>query len=377
MRDHAWWLEEYALFRAIHARTRERPWMKWARPLRQRKPAALDRARRELAREVLFWQYLQWIAGSQWEHARAEAHGIELFGDLPFMVDSDSADVWARQDEFRLDMSVGAPPDAFSATGQDWGVPLYRWDVIQSRGFEWLHQRARRCADLYDGYRIDHVVGFYRTYSRPRRGGEGFFTPANQGDQEILGEQVLGVMRATGSQIIAEDLGTVPEFVRASLARLDVPGFKVLRWEREWPEPGQPFRDPSDYPPLSVATSGTHDTEPLVVWWEGASEDDRQQVSALPTIQRLTGGAGILGSSGSRVRDVVLEALFASRSDLLLLPVQDVFGLRDRINDPATSSKLNWMFRLPWPCDRMDEIPEARERQATLRRWAAEYRRLG
>ena len=373
--EQAWWVEDYALFRALHAHEGDAPWTQWPEALQRREPAAIDRARRELWREVLFQQYLQWLAACQWRDARANLHGVELFGDLPFMVDGDSADVWARQDQFRLDASVGVPPDAFSATGQDWGMPPYRWDVIGAQDYRWLRERARRSADLYDGYRIDHLVGFYRTYARPRGGGDGFFSPSAQWEQEALGERLLGLFRSAGSEIIAEDLGTVPDFVRGSLARLGIPGFRVLRWERYWHAEGQPFRDPADYPPTSVATPGTHDTEPLVVWWERAPDDEKWKVNALPTVQRLTAGAGLPEMSESRVRDVLLQALFASGSNLLLLPVQDVFGWRDRINEPATMSDRNWTFRLPWPIDRWPDEPEARERQQTLARWTEQYRR--
>jgi 4-alpha-glucanotransferase len=373
--EQAWWVEDYALFRAIHFREDERPWTEWPEALQRREPAAIDHVRRELSREVLFQQYLQWIADAQWKAARSRAHGVELFGDMPFMVDGDSADVWARQDQFQLDASVGVPPDAFSATGQDWGMPVYRWDVIAAQDFRWLRERARRSADLYDGYRVDHLVGFYRTYGRPRSGGDPFFTPADQREQEGLGEYVLGILRGPGSEIIAEDLGTVPDFVRASLARLGIPGFRVLRWERHWHSEGQPFREPAAYPPVSVAASGTHDTEPLIVWWDGAPDDERQKVNAIGTVQRLTGGAGILGAGESTVRDVLLETLFAAGSNLLLMPVQDVFGWRDRINEPSTVTETNWTFRLPWPCDRLDDVADARERQERLRGWAAQYQR--
>ncbi len=178
--EQAWWLEDYALFRALHARERERPWTEWPDALQRRDPPAIDRARRELVDEVLFQQYLQWLAGSQWQQARRNTHGVALFGDLPFMVDTDSADVWVRQHQFRLDMSVGAPPDAFSATGQDWGMPVYHWSALAAEDYLWLRERARRSADLFDGYRIDHLVGFYRTYGRLKGGGEGFFTPAGR-----------------------------------------------------------------------------------------------------------------------------------------------------------------------------------------------------
>ena len=302
---------------------------------------------------------------------------MALYGDLPFMVDTDSADVWARQHQFRLDASIGAPPDAFSAKGQNWGMPLYRWDVIAAEDFRWLRERARRNANLYDGYRIDHLVGFYRTYAWPKDGGTPFFTPQDEPTQTALGERIVAMFRESGSTIVAEDLGTIPDFVRASLARLNVPGFRVFRWERHWHGQGQPFRDPSQYPAVSVATSGTHDTEPLVVWWEGAGDDERQKIDALPTIQRLTAGAGLSDAAyDPTVRDVLLEALFASASDLVLLPIQDVFGWRDRINDPATMSDSNWSYRLRWPSDRLDDLAEARERQQVLRDWAVRYHRM-
>src|SRR5262249_32865850 len=163
-------IDDYALFRAARARYGTR-WMEWPEALRRRDATAMADTRRELAIDLQFYQYLQWIAYCQWQRARADVHGVALLGDLPFMVDGDSADVWAQQDQFRLDATVGAPPDAFSETGQDWGMPVYRWDVIAADGFGWLRDRARRNADLYDGFRVDHLVGFYRTYGRPKGDG--------------------------------------------------------------------------------------------------------------------------------------------------------------------------------------------------------------
>ena len=155
-----------------------------------------------------------------------------------------------------------------------------------------------------------------------------------------------------------------------------MPGFRVFRWERYWHWEGQPFRDPFEYPALSVAASGTHDTEPMASWWEQASTDERSKVNDLPTIQWLTGGVGLAsGQYDPTIRDVLLEALFASRSDLLLTVVQDVFGWRDRINEPATVTDRNWTFRLPWPCDRLNEVPVAVERQSALRAWASRHGR--
>jgi 4-alpha-glucanotransferase len=377
LREQAWWIDDYALFRALHARRGGEAWTDWPEPLCRRDAVALGAARHELASEIFFRQYLQWLAHDQWQWARAQAPGVALLGDLPFMVDGDSADVWVRQDQFRLDASVGAPPDAFSATGQDWGMPVYRWDVIAHGGFDWLRHRARRSAELYDGFRIDHVVGFYRTYVRPRGEGEPFFTPAAEPEQIALGEQVLNVFRESGAHVIAEDLGIIPDFVRASLSRLGVPGFRVFRWERYWHTEGQPFRDPADYPARSVAASGTHDTETLAAWWDGIPESERQQIGELPTVRPLVGEDAELtrGLYGPRLRDVLLETLIASGSDLTLLPVQDVFGWRDRINEPATIDG-NWTFRLPWPVDRLDGEPDACERQARLRAWCQRHGRI-
>jgi 4-alpha-glucanotransferase len=379
--EQAWWLEDYALYRALHARHEERAWMDWPDPLRAREPHAIASARRELDDEILFRQYVQWVASDQWGSARDQAGGVELFGDLPFMVSRDSADVWARQEEFRLDASVGVPPDAFSETGQDWGLPVYRWDVMAQHDFEWLRMRGRRNADLFDGYRVDHLVGFYRTYYRPLDGGAPAFVPEAHDEQLALGERVLAVLREAGAEITAEDLGTVPDFVRESLARLAVPGYKVLRWERHWNVEGQPFRDPVEYPAVAVSTSGTHDTEPLAIWWEGASRDEKTAVLEIPSVrarlsdderQRFALAPGL----PHVVHEALLDTLFASGADLLILPIQDVFGWRDRINQPATISDENWTWRLPWPSDRLSAEPQAVAASSQLREWSARHGRL-
>jgi len=256
-------------------------------------------------------------------------------------------------------------------------MPLYNWEAMAAEDYRWLAERARRSADLFDGYRIDHLVGFYRTYGRPKDGTPAFFTPADEGAQIALGERLLALFRDAGAEVAAEDLGTVPDFVRESLTRVGIAGYRVMRWERHWHTDGQPFRDPAEYPARSVAASGTHDTEPMIVWWQQASEDERQRVAVLPTIQRLAAGVDFAHADyATVVRDVLLEALWSSGSALLLLPVQDVFGWADRINEPALIADRNWTFKLPWPCDRLDEIPEARERQERMRAWSASYQRL-
>lgn len=366
----AWWLDDYALFRAIHAREEERAWTDWPEPVRTRDAAALEQASTELAGEILYRRWLQWIADDQWQAARRAMQPVALLGDLPFMVDGDSADVWANADAFRLDASVGAPPDAFSETGQNWGLPAYRWDVMREQAYRWLRARARRSADLYDGYRVDHLVGFYRTYVFPAAPEQPFFTPAAEEEQLQLGETLLRLFAEPGARIIAEDLGTIPPFVRASLARLAVPGYKVFRWEREWDEPGQPFRDPAAYPAASVAASGTHDTETVAEWWESLEPGEQDKVLQLPGIAALVPDARAPLPFGPGLRDALLEVLVSSGSDFLLLPAQDVFGWRERINLPASQGDHNWTWRLPWPVDALGAQPEARERAATLAAWS-------
>ena len=244
--------------------------------MRDRDPAALADARDRLASSVRYYQYVQWLADEQWQQARSACGAVGLFGDFPFMVNGHSADVWARQGEFHLDASVGVPPAPESPEGQDWGLPPYRWEVVAPGGYEWLAQRTRRCAELFDGFRVDHLVGFYRTFIRAHDGPSGF-SPPDEAAQLAQGEALMALFRSHGSRIIAEDLGVVPDFVRASQTRQQVPGLKVLRWEREWEQQGRPFRDPRAYAPCSVAISGTHDTESMAEWWSAADPDERQR----------------------------------------------------------------------------------------------------
>jgi 4-alpha-glucanotransferase len=367
------WLDDYALFVAIHdGEQGGRPWTEWPAPLRDRDPAALAEARARLSRLVLFHTWLQWQAEEQWHAARgaANAQGVELAGDLPFMVATDSADVWARRGDFRLDARVGVPPDAFSATGQDWGLPVYRWDVMEREGYPWLTERGRRMADLYGLYRVDHVVGLYRTYFFPSDGTAPAFVPEGEEAQTRNGERVLAIL-AKGARVIAEDLGTVPDFVRASLARIAVPGYRVLRWERHWNDPGQPFREPPSWPALSVATTGTHDTDSMADWYEGMTDEERRAFLALPQLAALRARGPSRFDDG--VRDAVLELVYGSGSVLLLLPFQDAFGMRERVNVPGTVNAENWTYRMPRDLSALHADAAARER---LRGLAARSGRL-
>jgi 4-alpha-glucanotransferase len=230
---------------------------------------------------------------------------------------------------------------------------------MEREGYPWLTERARRMADLYGLYRVDHVVGLYRTYFFPNDGSAPAFIPEGVAAQTRNGERVLEVFSA-GARVIAEDLGTVPDFVRESLRRVAVPGYRVLRWERHWNEPGQPFRDPRSWPAVSVATTGTHDTDALADWWDGMPEDERAAFLALPELAALRARGKVPFDDG--VRDVLLELVYGAGSDLLLLPFQDAFGLRDRVNVPGTVNEENWTYRMPRDLGALAGDLSARER---------------
>ena len=355
------WLEDWAIFASIHDEAGGQPWWTWERGLAGRDPAALAVARDRLSASIQRHRYVQWLLDTQWRAARAgaAAFGVDLMGDLPFMVAGDSADVWARAHEFDLQSRLGVPPDAFSADGQDWGLPVYRWEVIAQGGFDWMHERARRAADLYGLFRVDHVVGLYRTYYRRPGEKQGQFTPEGEATQTTLGEMVLGILRGGDrDRVIAEDLGVVPDFVRASLARIDVPGYRVLRWEKDGPV----FRDPAKWPARSVATTGTHDTEPLLDWWDALADDERRAFLALPELAALAEG---------RVSplDAMLELVMASGSELALFPLSDLLGTRERINVPGTVEASNWTWRMPRTIAELaaDEPTSARLRSLAAR----------
>ena len=189
MGSQAWWLDEYAVFRSLHMHHDERPWTEWPQALASADADAVEAAQGALHSEITYRAYLQWLAHEQWAEARRRAWPVRVFGDMPFMIAADSPDVWARQREFRFDATIGVPPDAFSETGQDWGLPPWRAHVMREGEFNWMKNRARRYAGLYDGYRIDHLVGLYRMYVRPiDKSRPALFEPRNEAAQTRLGE---------------------------------------------------------------------------------------------------------------------------------------------------------------------------------------------
>ena len=245
--EHRSWLDDYALFVVLHERF-GRAWFGWPQRLRNREPAALAAARAEHQESILRAQWLQWQLDLQWRRARREASaaGVELMGDLPFVPGLDSADVWARGDLFRVDQRVGAAAGRKLARGTGLGPAGLRLGGVRSGRLR-LDQGAvdARRRDLYGAYRIDHALGFYRTFVRSTDGETTGFTPADEGAQIALGERIMRVMNRW-SEVVAEDLGAVPPFLRPSLEKLGVPGYRVLRWEKD----GDKYRDPASWPEM-------------------------------------------------------------------------------------------------------------------------------
>jgi 4-alpha-glucanotransferase len=366
--EHRAWIEDWALYRALHDQ-RRRSWRDWEPELRDRHEPAIARERQRLHDAIDELVYVQWVADTQWRRGRREANalGVKVLGDLPFMVAEDSADVWSFQRFFRFDATVGVPPDAYSAEGQDWGLPVPRWDEMRDHGDPWLHQRAERAAELYDAFRVDHVVGLYRTYARPVDKSPPQFVPGEEALQRAQGERILALL-GEKAEVLAEDLGTVPDFVRESLAAMEVPGTKVLRWETDRGAP----RDVTRFSHVSVAVTGTHDTESLWTWWEALPDKERELQLRQPQLAALRGPEQARYTP--QTRSALLDLAYASSCDALLTPITDALGWRDRMNTPGTVGPHNWTFRLPWSGQ---ELFSASEPVATARELAHLAERYG
>jgi 4-alpha-glucanotransferase len=271
---------------------------------------------------------------------------------LPYIGCGESADVWARAWQFRRDVSLGAPPDGFAPDGQDWGLPAYDWDEMREDDMRWLRARTRHAARLYDRFRLDHVVGYFRQYVR-KPGERGFFDPSGEEVQRAHGERVLRTMideakKGNGheAQVIAEDLGVIPPFVRETLKGLTVPGYKVVPWEKDEGPNGGTFRDPAKYSPVSVATWSTHDTAPVTAWWDDFTGPEKDQLAKLAGFART--------ASDDERCFALLGLLFRSGSSLTLTLAQELLGERARINTPGTVGDANWTYRLPRPIEDLE-----------------------
>ena len=362
------WLNDYAIFRALKDKFDGAGWECWPPALKNREPKALAETATELADRIAMFKYMQFLAHHQWQQMRKclQQAGVLLGGDLAFSPCRESVEVWAHPELFDPSRSVGAPPDEFSSIGQRWGLPMPDWRQMRAHNFDFLRMRVRHARELYDVLRIDHVVGLYRTYGYPvddEVGGE--FDPAGEAAQQAQGEEIMRVVKeeAGAMQIVAEDLGLIPRFVRDSLAALAIPGYKVLRWEKQ--ADNRRFIDPVDYPSVSLATTGTHDTDTLAEWWATLGQAERELLMKEANLPAETDcGSPILDE---RSLDAILEWLYGSPAQLVITPIQDLFGWDARINLPGTIADTNWSWRLPFDIETGMQNPQILQRISKLR----------
>lgn len=420
-RDEGEWLKEYSLFRFLMEHHGEAlTWDKWPENSRTPQAAAaylekLRRADREGVDDRLdFHAFVQWLCYRQWLALRrhADQRGVKLMGDVPIGVSWHSCDVFFQRDEFHLDWCGGSPPEGMfqgdpflEHWGQNWGIPLYRWDHMEANGFRWWKTRIARLTRIFRMFRLDHILGFYRIYAfpwHPERNHEflglsheqaaeitggrlprWFLRPddtvenkaANRADGDVRLRAILEA--AADAEVIAEDLGWVPEYVRPHLTDLDIAGFRIPHWdcnEFGHPTPGNCF------PENSLATYSTHDHDPVNGIWRGCLNVIRghqENPDAVPawqahgahnTLRILSEFAGIPIpfnapwpplTEGIRLR--LIKALLSSNSRYALLMVTELFDIDVRINEPGTRGGNNWRFRVPWSISQIREDARLRE----------------
>ncbi|MCF7984530.1 MAG: 4-alpha-glucanotransferase [Thiohalocapsa sp.] len=343
---HAGWLEDFALYAAIKETQAFRPWTEWPEPLALRDPAALARWADDHAPDIELQRFCQFAFLRQWRALRAyaNARGVWLIGDIPIFVAHDSAEVWTHRDWFNLDASgqptvvAGVPPDYFSATGQRWGNPLYRWDVLAADGYRFWVERLRQALELVDLVRIDHFRGFAGYWEVPageQTALDGRWVPGPGMDLfdvlfAALGERVDG-----GLPLIAEDLGVITEDVIALRDALGLPGMAILQMAFEDTAFGEPRFLPHNHRGRMAVYTGTHDNDTLVGWWAKLKPELRDRALAY------------LRSDGREIQWDFIAAALASVADLAVFPIQDALGLGSeaRMNRPGSAGG-NWRWRL-------------------------------
>lgn len=331
------WLADYALFMALKEAHNGRPWNEWTPELRDRLPDALVAARQEHALAIAFQEFLQFLFFRQWKRLKAYANerNILIIGDAPIFVAYDSADVWANRQLFFLDdvglptVVAGVPPDYFSATGQRWGNPLYRWREMARDGYAWWIARLRAAFAQVDVLRLDHFRGF-AAYWEVRADEEtainGRWVKGPGADLFVRLEQALGSL-----PIIAEDLGLITPDVHALRDQFGFPGMKVLQFAFD--TPANPYL-PHNHVPNCVVYTGTHDNNTTVGWFQSLSEEERERVRAY------------LGRDGSDIAWDLMRLALMSVADLAIIPLQDVLrlGAEARMNTPGLLGQ-NWAWR--------------------------------
>lgn len=340
LNHNASWLEDYTLFMALKEAHGGKPWQEWEEPLRHRERKALERARMRYAREVHFWEGVQYLFFRQWAALKeyANERGIRFIGDLPIYVSADSADVWARPEQFQLDEELrpvevaGVPPDGFTADGQLWGNPLFDWEKMEEDGYAWWIERIRRQKGFYDVLRIDHFRGFDEYFAVPY----GEETARNGYWKKGPGIKLFqAVEEALGKQdIIAEDLGYLNDSVRQMLSDSGFPGMKVLQFAFDSRGEESDYL-PHRYTANCVCYVGTHDNDTAVGWLEKLDPQDRQY--AVDYLKLTVGEGGAWG---------LMRSALSTVADTVILTAQDLLGLGSeaRMNEPSTLGK-NWQWR--------------------------------
>ena len=342
VQKNAYWLEDYALYMAIKDGFRGICWAAWEEDIKLRTPAAMDKYRRKYANEIMFYQFQQYLFQVQWEKLKTYANdnGIKIIGDIPIYVAFDSADTWANPVLFQFDEDnqpkavAGCPPDAFSATGQLWGNPLYRWDYHKSTGYAWWLLRLAHVFKLYDTVRIDHFRGFDEYYSIPfgdQTAERGHWEKGPGMDLFNTVKEKLGDV-----DVIAEDLGYLTESVIEMVKESGYPGMKVLQFAFD-------SREESDYLPHNyerncVVYTGTHDNDTILGWYYVMSEEDRE------FSKEYMGNAK---STDEELPWDFIRMSMESVANLAVTPMQEFLGLgtEARINYPSTLGN-NWKWRL-------------------------------
>ena len=334
------WLEDYGLFMALKEKFGGRGWQSWSVSLMMRLPSIMVSSREELAGQIRFQYFLQYLFFRQWKALRRYANekGIRIIGDVPIYVPLDSADVWSAPHLFQLDGScrprkvAGCPPDSFSADGQLWGNPLYDWDKMKQTGYEWWIRRLKAASKLYDVVRLDHFRGFESYWAIPA----GDKTAVNGAWLPGPGMDFINAVRKALPDLdfIAEDLGYVTKEVRKLQEDSGYPGMKVLQFAFDSREEGDYL--PHTYPVNSVCYSGTHDNLTMAQWFSEAAPEDVAMAKAYLGLHEQEG----------LIRGMI-RGCMSSVSKLCVIQMQDYLELggEARMNFPGTLSSSNWTWR--------------------------------
>lgn len=342
-RDNAYWLDEYALFSAVHDFYQNRSWTQWPTDIRHGEKEAVSRYSKELSATISYYKFLQYILFTQWKEVRAYAHenNITILGDVPIFVAHDSADCWAHQAMFDLDEnsnprnSAGVPPDYFSVDGQLWGNPLYRWDLMAADGYDWWIRRFRRTMDMVDEIRIDHFRGFAAYWAVPAGAASAKEGKWVTGPGLDLFRALFANLR--GLRLVAEDLGIITDDVCELKDRLGLPGMKILQFHMKEREDGVFSLDTE---PNCLAYTGTHDNNTLAGWY-GDELDSCQQ-------RRLRTALGLADEATlEAVTKAVIAYLYSRRAETVIVPLQDLLCLPSecRMNRPGIGAG-NWLWQM-------------------------------